>query len=121
MTQDWTSQKIRKCLEALKNLPDFEKYPLPEDVYKEFNIPMKDSISASLSDYLMSHRKTRATGELYPLEHRENDGIMRPILDISGVETSILTKEDLEALNVPSPAAYSDLSGSALVVLRTPN
>ncbi len=103
---EWSSQTIRKCLEALKKLPDFDKYPLPENIYKEFNIPMSDAITSFLAEYLDSHKKARSKGELYPVEVRQNDGIVRTLLEAPVRETIVEpTLEELKGLDVPSPTS----------------
>ena len=48
---EWNREKVKKVLDVLKELPDFEKVPLPQSIHKEFDIPFQTSKSGNVMDY----------------------------------------------------------------------
>lgn len=48
---EWNREKVKKVLDVLKELPDFDKLPLPQSIHKEFDIPFQTSKSGNVMDY----------------------------------------------------------------------
>jgi len=71
---------------ALKQMPDFDRFPLPAYWYDKFNIP-KPTIP-SFQEALNLHYKTQnAPGDGRPVELRKPaEGGVRPLLEVAPVE-----------------------------------
>ena len=48
---EWNREKVKKVLDVLKELKDFDKLPLPQSIHKEFDIPFQTSKSGNVMDY----------------------------------------------------------------------
>lgn len=48
---EWNREKVKKVLDVLKQLSDFDKVPLPQSIHKEFDIPFQTSKSGNVMDY----------------------------------------------------------------------
>jgi len=48
---EWNREKVKKVLDVLKKLPDFDRVPLPQSIHKEFDIPFQTSKSGNVMDY----------------------------------------------------------------------
>lgn len=51
------TQEERELYEALKDLPDFDCFPIPQRWFKEFNIPPRNPITPA--EYIKSNYATR--------------------------------------------------------------
>lgn len=72
----WTREKVRDVLQELAKMDDFDLFPIPEAIAKQYNIPFTPAKSLSFKEYMDCHRKTLNT----PSEHieiRPSDGIIR--------------------------------------------
>jgi helix-turn-helix protein len=53
---DWDRTKVKRVLEALRELKDFDKLPLPMEIHKAFDIPLNkpknDSVMKYFENYL---------------------------------------------------------------------
>jgi len=97
MPETWTREKIKAVLDQLKQLPDFDCIPLPEEIYKEYNIPMPQQKSLHFLDYINRFQKARdARVDTY--EVRESDGILREVKGQAPPELIICAPEDTEKI-----------------------
>lgn len=98
MEKTFTRQDIRECLEALKGLPDFDKYPLPKYIHKEFNIPMTGYMAKTVNDYLTAHYKTSVMGGGKVEVREPKDNILRPMPtgEPVPVETIVGSADEIE-------------------------
>lgn len=48
---EWNRERVKKVLDVLKELPDFDRVPLPQSIHKEFDIPFQTSKSGNVMDY----------------------------------------------------------------------
>jgi hypothetical protein len=48
---EWNRERIKKVLDVLRELKDFEKVPLPQSIHKEFDIPMAKPKGSNIMDY----------------------------------------------------------------------
>ena len=58
--EPWTRERIKKVLDVLKEMKDFDRVPLPELVHKEFDIPMRTSRSDNVTSYFENYLKIQA-------------------------------------------------------------
>lgn len=68
---EWNRQKIKECLDILKQLPDFDKLPLPKEWGTLYDIPITENKALSLNSYLKEHKKIRVFAQLEKEEFRE--------------------------------------------------
>lgn len=52
---EWSREKIKKVLDVLKEMKDFEKVPLPMNIHKEFDIPLNKPRNLSVMDYFQRY------------------------------------------------------------------
>lgn len=78
----------------LKNLPDFDKFPLPDNWYKKFNIPRPQPVS--LQDFALSRAwlKHKYDPDItYEIRNEPEPGGVRPIIEPEPIPVEIITKE----------------------------
>ena len=99
---EWTRDKIKECLEVLKNLPDFDNLLLPDSWGSLYNIPITPARALDLKDYIHQHQKARlAQNEGFEIREpapggvREVKGEEPPILEIT---TREIGDESLEEM-----------------------
>jgi hypothetical protein len=89
--QDW-EQKEKTMIEKLMRLPDFDRLPFPEYIYKKYNLK-KPSILSIMESLALHNTFQNAPGDGKPLEIREPaPGGVREILADKPLE--IETKMD---------------------------
>lgn len=101
----------------LKDLPDFDRFPLPKYFYEKFNIPPPKILS--LMEALHLQAKTfNAPGPLVKTEYREPaPGGLRPLIEVKPLEIEVKPNISIEdALSVDqestqAPQVSSDISG----------
>lgn len=95
MTETWSRERVRAVLEQLRQLPDFDAFPLPETIYKEYNIPMPEKKILSVMDYMNKHNKTRDM-KVDSFEIKEPDNKIREVPSAPPVELIICPVEETE-------------------------
>jgi len=78
----------------LKNLPDFDRLPLPDTWYKKFNIPRPEPVS--LQDFALSRAwlKHKYDPDIkYEIREEPASGGVRPIIEPEPIPVEIITKE----------------------------
>ena len=86
----------------LKDLPDFDRFPLPKHFYEKFNIPPPKILS--LSEALRLHSYTaNAPGALVKTEYREPaPGGVRPLLEAPAMPIEVKQGVSIEdAIETP--------------------
>ncbi len=66
---EWDRQKVKKVLEVLKNMDDFDRLPLPMEIHKAFDIPLNKPRADNMMKYVDSCLKKRV--EALPAEIRQ--------------------------------------------------
>ena len=56
---EWNREKVKKVLDVLKQMPDFNKLPLPQTIHKEFDIPFNSSKSQNIMTYFQRYMDTQ--------------------------------------------------------------
>jgi hypothetical protein len=95
-------KRERKLMETLMQLPDFDRFPLPEHFYAKYNIPKPKILGLMESQYLKS-KTDCAPGDGTPLEIRKPaPGGVRPLIEVEPVKMEVITKEDEAAEHTES-------------------
>jgi hypothetical protein len=103
----------------LKDLPDFDRLPLPKYFYEKFNIP-PPKILTPMEAVKLAFDVANAPGPLVKTEHREAaPGGVRPLIEVEPVKVEVITEtpienvlETLEHKESPSTTQVcSDISG----------
>ena len=103
----------------LKDLPDFDRLPLPKYFYDKFNIP-SPKILTPMEAVKLAYQVANAPGPLVKTEIREPaPGGVRPLIDVEPIDIKTLPGVSIEDaletdLNQESPSStqvHSDLSG----------
>ena len=82
--------------EQLKDLPDFDRLPLPKYFYEKFNIPPPKILTPMEAIYLMN-KTANAPGALVKTEHREPaPGGVRPLIEVEPVKIETLPDVSIE-------------------------
>jgi hypothetical protein len=103
MEMEWTREKIKECLEVLKNLPDFDNLPLPDSWGSLYNIPITPARALDLKDYIHQHQKSRfmvgngdfEIREPAPGGVREVKGEDPPILEVTTHQIGDESQEEM--------------------------
>ena len=95
MTETWSRERVRAVLEQLRQLPDFDALPLPETIYKEYNIPLPEKKIVSVMDYMNKHNKTRDL-KIDAFEIRPSDNKIREVPNSKPVELIICPVEETD-------------------------
>jgi len=66
---EWDRQKVKKVLEVLKGMDDFDRLPLPMEIHKAFDIPLNKPRADNMMKYVDSCLKKRC--EALPAEIRQ--------------------------------------------------
>lgn len=84
-----TSLTDEQIYNLLKDLPDFDRLPLPKYFYEKFNIPPPQI--PTLKEALTLHAQTaNAPGALVKIEVREPaPGGVRPLIEVEPVKTEV--------------------------------
>ena len=91
-----TSLTDEEIYEQLKNLPDFDRLPLPNYWYEKFNIPFP-TIPTLMEALALATRTANAPGPLVKLEHREPaPGGVRPLIEVEPVKMEVKTNTSIE-------------------------
>ncbi len=91
-----TALTDEQIYEQLKNLPDFDRLPLPKYFYEKFNIP-EPKIQSMMEAIHLMNTVANAPGPLVITEHREPaPGGLRPLIDVAPVEMEIQPIVDAE-------------------------
>jgi hypothetical protein len=102
--------------EQLKDLPDFDRLPLPKYFYEKFNIP-PPKILTPMEAVKLAFQVANTPGPFVKTEYREPaPGGVRPLIEVEPVKVEVLTDVPIdEALeryeSTSSSQVYSDLSG----------
>jgi len=105
-----------QIFEQLKNLPDFDRLPLPKYFYEKFNIPLPE-ILTPMQAVKLSFELANAPGPLIKTEYREPaPGGVRPLIEVEPVKVEVLPDVPIdEALEYKesnsSTQVRSDISG----------
>lgn len=78
----------------LKDLPDFDKFPLPDHWYKKFNIPRPQPVSLqefALSRAWLEHKYD--SNITYEIRNEPVPGGVRPIIEPEPIPVEVVTKE----------------------------
>jgi hypothetical protein len=78
----------------LKNLPDFEKFPLPKHWYEKFNIPVPEPVS--LQDFALSRAWLKHKYDpdfTHEIRNEPAPGGVRPIIQSEPIPVEVITKE----------------------------
>jgi hypothetical protein len=97
----------------LKDLPDFDKYPLPNHWYEKFNIPAPRPVS--VSDFIKTKAyKAHLTIPNVEMEVRTEPvpGGVRPILDLEPIQTETITKTVSDTPQQPDEKKDTPIEGS---------
>lgn len=89
----------------LKELPDFDRLPLPEHWYKKFNIPRPEAVT--LQDFALSRawlKHKYDSNITYEIREEPAPGGVRPIIEPEPIPVEIITKE---FTNGTSPDTFS--------------
>ena len=108
-----TRDEIKDVLEALQQLPDFDRLPLPAEIHKAFNIPMSRYITGSFMQFYETYTGIRngcgLKGETRaPLLDASGTPIIRPVLEMEPFKVEILTEMLEEPPDTSSPATGGD-------------
>lgn len=90
---------------TLKDLPDFDRLPLPEHWYKKFNIPRPEAVT--LQDFALSRAwlKHKYDSNIkYEIRDEPAPGGVRPIIEAEPIPVEIITKE---LTNGTAPETFS--------------
>jgi hypothetical protein len=100
-------RKERQLMETLMQLPDFDRYPLPEHFYKKYNIP-KPKILTLMESLHLQNRTDCAPGDGRPIEIRKPaPGGVRPLIQVEPVKMEAIRKEDETAEHAKSEGSNS--------------
>lgn len=83
--------EVDKLFEEFKKIPGWERFPLPEVVYKAFNIP-KPKLYDGLRDFLTDHENILLLPGDGPVETRQADGLQREVGSLPLPEIEIEVK-----------------------------
>lgn len=80
----------------LKDLPDFDRFPLPKYFYEKFNIPPPKILSVAEALRLQT-QTFNAPGALVKTEYREPaPGGVRPLIEVEPVKIEVLPHTSIE-------------------------
>ena len=100
-------RKERQLMETLMQLPDFDRFPLPEHFYAKYNIP-KPKILGLMEALHLKNRTDCAPGDGTPLEIRKPaPGGVRPLIEVEPVKMEVIKKEDEVAEHTESEGRSS--------------
>ena len=87
----------------LKDLPDFDRLPLPKYFYEKFNIPVP-KIQTVMEALTLQVKTANAPGPLTKLELRDPaPGGVRPLIEVKPLEIEVKPNTSIEdALETPS-------------------
>ena len=54
-SNEWSREKIKKVLDVLKEMKDFDRVPLPMNIHKEFDIPLNKPRNMNVMDYFQRY------------------------------------------------------------------
>lgn len=75
--------------EMLKDLPDFDRLPLPKHFYEKFNIPLPE-IPTMMEAIQLMNKVANAPGPLIKTEHRgPAPGGVRPLIEVEPVKIEV--------------------------------
>lgn len=99
---EWTREKVKECLEVLKNLPDFDSLLFPDSWGSLYDIPITPARALDLKDFIKKHQQTRMTlndgfeiREPAPGGIREVKGEEPPTLEITTTEIGDESQEEM--------------------------
>lgn len=73
----------------LKDLPDFDRFPLPKYFYEKFNIPLP-KIQSVMEALKLQINTANAPGPLVKIEYREPvPGGVRPLFEVKPLEIEV--------------------------------
>lgn len=105
---DWDRQKIKECLEVLKQLPDFDKLPFPDSWGKEFNIPITPAKILDLNDFLKANKES-VMSVADSFEYRPPaEGGVREVKEEEPMTLEIITKTSSDMPESPPPELEQD-------------
>lgn len=92
----------RQLIETLMQLPDFDRFPLPEHFYAKYNIP-KPKILGLMEALRLKSVTDCAPGDGSKLEIRQPaPGGVRPLIEVEPIKVEVIKKEDEVAENTES-------------------
>lgn len=59
-TPQWNREKVKKVLEVLRELKDFDRVPLPMEIHKEFDIPLNKPRNENVMTYFENYMKIQS-------------------------------------------------------------
>lgn len=105
MTEE--DKRERELVEMLRQLPDFDRFPLPEHFYAKYNIP-RPKILGLMEALHLQNTTENLPGDGKPIEIRKPaPGGVRPLIEIEPVKMEVLKKEDEAAEHTESEGRSS--------------
>ena len=100
-------KRERELLEMLKQLPDFDRFPLPEHFYAKYSIP-RPKILGLMEALRLQNKTENLPGDGKPVEIRQPaPGGVRPLIEVEPVKMEVLSKEDEVAEHTESEGRSS--------------
>jgi hypothetical protein len=100
-------KRERQLMETLMQLPDFDRFPLPEHFYAKYNIP-KPKILGLMEALRLQSTTENLPGDGKPIEVRKPaPGGVRPLIEVEPIKMEVLKKEDEVAEHTESEGRSS--------------
>jgi hypothetical protein len=110
-----TERTDEELYEILKDLPDFDRLPLPKHWYEKFNIP-PPKILSFMQAYELMIKTANAPGPLVKTETRPPaEGGVRPLLEVEPVKVEVITDVSGADLNQESERRDSQTEGDVQI------
>lgn len=121
---EWNREKIKECLEVLRELPDFDHLLLPDEWAKEFDIPITPAKVYDLDEYMRTHKMSRILGSTNQSETREpDDKGIREVpteLPLTLEVTTKIVDENSESQNQESEHHHQAIESNETMHLENP-
>ena len=102
IAKDYVPKTDEEIYNSLKELPDFDRFPLPKDWYTKFNIPppkiptLRDALKAHYEAQLAYLNSPEVPVEIRP----PAEGGVRPILEAPPVEMKVIHGKTLKDIDL---------------------
>ena len=102
IAKDYVPKTDEEIYNSLKDLPDFDRFPLPKDWYEKFNIPppkiptLRDALKAHYEAQLAYLNSPEVPVEVRP----PAEGGVRPILDVVQAEMKVIPGKTLQDIDL---------------------
>ena len=125
---EWTRDKVKECLEVLKNLPDFDNLLFPDSRGSLYNIPITPARALDLKDFIKQHQESRiALNEGFEVREpapggvREVKGEEPPTLEITTTQIGDESPEEMPEMLEDSIVSNDSEKQGYLVLSTTPS